>query len=367
MTIYTFKEIQPTKDIWNEIESSLDSTCFHTYEWTRYLKKIGHKPIYLSIYLSICEHEKCIGYFIGERFLFGRFSIIFSPMSNSGTYTMGLCMKNQIKEEERMAIYQELAEWLFFTNQASVLQIDDWQLRITSTSWIPYEEFHHKILEEQNIKYLIRPTLCAPVNVSEEEMWNKLHYKSCKYSINKARKLGLRVREISSYDEIDGFTKIHYEHIKDVAARHGMLPKPSQHRSRINALCKSLFPHRIIMLQVFGNDENGIEQIMSSGIFCIDKGQCMYWTGASYQRYQKYCPNELMVWEAMRLLHQRGGGILNFGGMATYKQKFGTVYEYVPRIIFSKYEHSMLVHLRAIMKAIYFKPRAYVAKLLGKQ
>ena len=51
--MYQFKKIQPTKDIWNEIENSFDSTCFHTYEWNDYLKKIGHKLIYLSIYLSI--------------------------------------------------------------------------------------------------------------------------------------------------------------------------------------------------------------------------------------------------------------------------------------------------------------------------
>ena len=288
-------------------------------------------------------------------------------MSNSGTYTMGLSIKKQISDEERVAIYKELSEWLFSTNQASVLQIDDWQLRVTSITWVPYEEFHHKVLEEHNINYSIRPTLCAPLNVSEETMWKSLHYKSCKYCINKARKLGLYIREISSYEEIDNFTKVHYEHVKDVAARHGMLPKPSQHRSRMNALCKSLFPSRIIMLQVLGNDEAGVEQIMSSGIFCLDKGECMYWTGASFQRYQKYCPNELMVWEAMRLLHQRGGGILNFGGIATYKQKFGTIYEYVPRIIFSKHKHSILAQLRAILKAIYFKPRAYIAKLLGKR
>jgi hypothetical protein len=176
------------------------------------------------------------------------------------------------------------------------------------------------------------------------------------------------VKEITKFEDIDAFTKIHYEHVKDVSRRHGtLIPKPAQRRKRMKALCESLFPERVIMLEVIGNDENGVEQTMSSGIYCIDKGECMYWTGASFQCYQKYCPNELMVWEAMRLLHQRGGGILNFGGMAKYKQKFGTIYEYVPRIIFSKYKHSMLSQLRAIIKAIYFKPRAYVAKLLSKR
>ena len=91
------------------------------------------------------------------------------------------------------------------------------------------------------------------------------------------------------------------------------------------------------MVECIGKDENGIEQIMSTGIFCIDKGQCAYWTGASYQRYQRYSPNELMVWEAMRRLNERGAGDLNFCGSAEYKLKFGTVYAYVPRLLFAKY------------------------------
>lgn len=362
MMQYKFSFIEPTNSIWNEIESSLDSTVFHSKGWNTYLKRIGHRPLLISI----SNDENIMGFFVGEKFLFGRFSIISSPQSNSGTYTMGLCMTKKITQEERVIIYKHLAEWLFTNKLASVLQVDDWQLRITSAPWIPYEEFHHKVLEDLNVNYSVRPTLCVAVNTSEEEMWTNLHYKSCKYSINKARKLGLYTKEITRFEDIDSFTKIHYQHVKDVAARHGMRPTPAQHRSRMKALCESLFPDRVMMLQVIGQDENGVEQIMSSGIYCIDKGECMYWTGASFQRYQKYCPNELMVWEAMKLIHQRGGGILNFGGMATYKQKFGTLYEYVPRIVFSKNKHSILTRIRSIIKNIYFKPRAFFAKLKGK-
>lgn len=361
--MYFFKKIEPTEEIWDKVQKSNDSTVFHSPGWNKYLRRIGHKPIMISV----SNNRGDIGYFLGEKFLFNRFTIISSPQSNSGTYTMGLCMNVEITQEERVIIYKHLAEWLFSINQASVLQIDDWQLRITSAPWIPYEEFHHKVLENLNVKYSVRPTLCVAVNTSEEDMWANLHYKSCKYSINKARKHGLYVKEITNFEDIEDFTKIHYEHVKDVSHRHGtLIPKPAQRRKRMKALCESLFPDRVIMLEVIGNDDNGTEQIMSSGIYCIDKGECIYWTGASFQRYQKYCPNELMVWEAMRLLHQRGGGILNFGGMGTYKLKFGTVYEYVPRIIFTKHKNSIFAYIRPFIKAIYFKPRAWVEKMMSK-
>ena len=106
----------------------------------------------------------------------------------------------------------------------------------------------------------------------------------------------------------------------------------------MRAVCESLWPDRVMMLECVGKDENDVEQVMSTGIYCLDKGQCSYWTGASYQRYQKNCPNELMVWEAMKRLSARGAGDLNFCGMASYKLKFGTIYAYVPRLKFAKYK-----------------------------
>lgn len=162
--------------------------------------------------------------------------------------------------------------------------------------------------------------------------------KSCKYSIHKAEKLGLQVRTVDRFEDIAGFVDIHYDQLCEVCAKQGMKPKASQKKDRMLALCESLFPDRVIMLQVIGNDEEGRQQVMSSGIFCLDKGECSYWTGASYQRYQKYCPNELMVWEAMRMMREKGAGDLNFCGMADYKLKFGTVYAYVPRLVFTKYQ-----------------------------
>lgn len=357
--MYTFKEISNSEIPWKKIENSLDSTCFHTEKWNIYLKRIGVKPYIIEV----SNEDTIIGYFIGEK-IGVCVHIITAPIEGIGTYTQGLCTQIPIKEEERIVIYQDLSKWLFDQRQVYLLQVDDWQLRRTNAEWIPYEDFHYEILEKMGVAYSVRPTLCVPVNTSIEEMWKNLHYKSCKYSINKAKKLGLRVKQITNFDDIDEFTKIHYSQLKEVCAKQGMRPKPSQSQKRMKALCESLFPDRVIMLEVLGNDDNGVERVMSSGIFCSDKGQCIYWTGASFQRYQKFCPNELMVWDAMCKLYELGSGELNFGGMASYKLKFGTVYEYVPRIAFAKYPW-MLNILPFMKKSYHFIKRA-VAKILGK-
>ena len=358
--MYTFNKVLYSKIPWKIIENSIDSTCFHSEKWNIYLKKIGINPYIVEV----SKDNIVYGYFVGEKIGF-IIHIITAPIEGIGTYTQGLCMLLPITEEDRIIIYKELANWLFLNKEACLLQVDDWQLRRTSADWIPYEDFHQDTLETMNVPYSVRPTLCVSVNTSIEEMWSHLHYKSCKYSINKARKLGLYVKQITNYDEIAEFSKIHYSQLKEVCAKQGMRPKPSQSQKRMKTLCESLYPDRVIMLEVIGKDENGEEQIMSSGIFCLDKGQCSYWTGASYQRYQKYCPNELMVWDAMCRLHKLGGGELNFGGMATYKLKFGTVYEYVPRIAFAKY--SWMLHILPWLKKQYHNSKILIAKIVGKK
>ena len=374
---YEFKHIHPNQEIWTQIEASTQSTCFHTKEWYAYLKKIGYHPYMISV----STDNTLVGYFIGERIWRGVW-LLTSPFEGIGTYTQGLVllgknengelrtengdMRTKTREEERVEIYRQLAEWAFANHVAVYLQVDDWQLRRDSAEWIPYEVFKQDVLERLQVKYEFRPTLYLDMGgKTEEELWSMQHYKSCKYSVNKARKLGLYVRQITEKEEIAAFCKRHYAQLHEVCVRKGMTPKPSQAEARMRALCEALFPYRVIMMECIGKDENGEEVVMSTGIFCPDKGESIYWTGASYQRYQKCCPNELMVWEAIRLLQQRGAGGLNFGGMADYKLKFGTIYAYVPRLIFTKYQ--WIYQAKTAAKQTYHGIRNGLAKWVKKR
>lgn len=361
--MYKFERIEPNAEDWKRIEGAEESTCFHAEKWYNYLKRIGVKPFIVEVRAkseegrgksreSKVESGELIGYFFGEKMWLG-VPMVVAPVEGIGTYTHGLSMLRPTSESERIEIYQALAQWIFDRHIAWSFQVDDWYLRRDSAEWIPYEVFKHELIEQYEIPYEFRPTLHVPVNKSEDELWAGLSYKSCKYSINKAKKEGLEVREITRFEDIPAFCKEHYKQLCDVCRRKGKHPKPAQAEKRMRAVCESLFPERVIMLEVVGKDENGIEQHMSSGIWCIDKGECIYWTGASYQRYQKYCPNEIMVWEAMKRLSARGGGDLNFGGMASYKLKFGTIYAYVPRLKFAKFK--ILLNWTQHLKMIYHK------------
>ena len=354
---YRFEKIEPTKEDWKRIEGAYDSTCFQTEKWYVYLKRIGVKPFIAAVY----DEDEQIGYFFGEKVWIG-IPMITAPIEGIGTATQGLNMLRTTSETERIEIYQALAQWIFDKHIAWAFQVDDWQLRRDSAEWSPFEEFRFEVIEQYGVPYESRvPTLHVKVNKSEEELWSGLSYKSCKYCINKANKLGLEVREITNYEEIPAFCKIHYDQLRDVCRRKGQRPKPAQGEKRMRAVCESLFPNRVMMLKCVGRDENGEEQVMSSGIWCLDKGESIYWTGASYQRYQKYCPNELMVWEAMKRLSARGAGDLNFGGMASYKLKFGTIYAYIPRLKFAKYK--IFLNWTQELKNLYYH---YVKKIVEK-
>lgn len=352
---YGFRRILPVEGDWNLIETAYDSSCFQTRQWYDYLKRIGYNPIVFAV----LENGKKIGYFLGERIWRGVF-LVTAPYEGIGTYTQGLSMMKKISLDERVCIYKSLAQWLLDNRIASYFQVDDWQMREESIGWDADKARCNQRLSEAGIQYAIRPTLFVSLNKSVEELWSGLHYKSCKYCINKARKLGLKAIVIDKAEDIPEFVGMHYSQLLEVCRRKGVKPKAAQERKRMLALCESLFPDRVLMIKVVGPDEEGVIQNMSSGIFCIDKGECSYWTGASYKRYQKYCPNELMVWEAMRMLSEKGAGDLNFCGMADYKLKFGTIYAYVPRMVFSKY--SWLYDAKNLAKRLYYRSRKLLIK-----
>lgn len=344
---YKFRKLNPNDVNWNDIESAQECTCFHTQQWDKYVHSCGYK----TFIVEIKQNNEVIGYFVSTIIGY-LLKAICAPLDSLG-YTQGLILKHPIIVPNRILIYKDLVEWVFKNHYAQYVSVDDWQLREERQEWTDQFSWTNPILENHCIKYAVRPTLFLSMNnKSVDDLWAGLHYKSAKYCINKAKKLGLHSRIITKKNEIGDFLRIHYDQICDVCDRHNAgKPKLGQSLPRLQKACEALFPDRVLLMQVIGNDENGEEQVMSSAMFFIGNEETIYNTGASYQRFQKYCPNELMVWDAICILKEKGVRALNFGGMANYKLKFGTTYAYVPRLIFYKY--AFIDNARKIAKRIY--------------
>lgn len=290
---------------------------------------------------------------------------VYAPPMGTGTYTQGIVSFVPISKAERVQMYKELAEWAFVSGIASAIKVDDWALRqdYTNKEWISEHLYYDPILE--GIEHIGRPVYTIDLKAEENVLWDRLQYKSCKYCINKARKCGLSMRQIKSRDEIADFVKIHVDQINDVSHRHGEKGARYQNYKELYSLCSTLFPKDVLMLQVVGKDENDKMQVMSSGIWVIGKSQTIWYTASSYQRYQKYNPNELMNWEAMLLLHRMGCDCANTGGVALYKKKYGSTLEYIPRMIFRKTPYTILPD--EIIKNLYVKLRMLKRKWKSKK
>lgn len=140
---YEFKHIVSTEGEWQKIESVAESTCFHTQKWCTYSDRIGYR----SYVVEVSIDGSVIGYFIGARIWRGVWMLT-APFEGTGTYTQGLVMRDSVSERERVEIYRQLTEWAFTNHVAAYLQVDDWQLRRDSATWIPYADFHQEVLEE---------------------------------------------------------------------------------------------------------------------------------------------------------------------------------------------------------------------------
>ncbi|MCI6324924.1 MAG: peptidoglycan bridge formation glycyltransferase FemA/FemB family protein [Bacteroidales bacterium] len=358
MSNYNFKIIHPADQIWAQIDSAYEQTIFHTKEWFAYLHKIYSIRPFM---VSVIHDNQVVGFFVGQK-KWGGVNALYSPPMNTGTNNMGIVMFGPTTSEQLITIYQEFANWVFKKKIAQYIKIDDWNLHKDTDTYINESVYQDTRLLD--IQHQGRPTYYINLKQSEDKLWHTMHYKSCRYCINKAIKNGLFVRRITDKNEITQFVKIHRQQICDVSRRKGIATRTYQEERKLLALCNLLFPNKVLLLQVIGNDDEKRAQVMASGIWLIGKKEAVWWTGASFQRYQHYCPNELMLWEALRIIKKEGCESLNLCGMASYKRKYGSTITYVPRLFFRS--HPYIITMDEILKKIYRQIQFYKRKLKGK-
>lgn len=334
--MYQFEKINPANIDWDNVVQSEEATIYHTKEWFNFMSS---KPNWHPFVIKVNRDNAIIGYFFGELINLLFIKIVGAPCKGAGAYHQGFIRAKGVQNltvDDRIVIYQEIAEWLSITEHVSTLQVSDFQFAQFEEEYQDERGYKFPKLDELNISYTALPTYVLDLDKSEEELWAGLHYKSCKYCINKAVKEELRIKVITNRNEIKSFVNEHMREKQDVSRRHGRkYSLLTNGRKRILHLCETLFPDRVLMLQVIGVNDNHEDFVCASGIFCFDQGMSIYYSGCSYAQYQKLCPNELMVWEAIRIIHQRGSKCFNMIGIAPYKRKFGAKLAYVPRVSFT--------------------------------
>lgn len=329
MSGFSFKIIDRKGIDWEKIESCYDHTVFKSQKWINFLIDTQNVEPFV---VEIIQKDKLIGFFIGEKFK-KIFTIVSSPFEGWSTSFQGLNMLNPISIKMRVGIYEELIKYLFDQKICSFFQSSDWQLDLAHVA-------------HSGLKFEILKGYYLDLSKSEKEIFDNMS-SSAKDPIRKAKKNNITVKipkETSSYLDV------YYAQLLDVFGKQGL--KPTHNLKDISLMVNTMVQsNKILMMESVSTEGIG----MASGFFLYDNDFAFYAGGASFQRFQKLCPNEILIFEALKGLKELGVRTVEFGGGRRYKEKYGTTPYVKPRIVASRYPS--LYVLKSVSKRFYYELR----------
>lgn len=329
--MYDFTVCEKSSIPWDQIESSLDSNIFHTKDWMKFLFACkGLNPFIVRIH----REDKTIGFFIGYKFKKIGFNIIGSPFEGWTTSYQGICSEYPLGPEQRIAIYKDLSKYC--NKHCILLQFSDWNINNDDVKG------HFKNFNLQNSYYLdLSPDI--------ETLFKSFKQKSCQYAIHKAQKLGVKIQEPEQLDE---FAEEYYNELIDVFSKQGLSPTYSV--DRVKHLLNNVAPYHRTLLEARHPETN---ECIATIIFVHHNHMAFYWGAASYRSYQKYCPNELLMFEAIKRMKEVGVTLLEMEGIRPYKEKYNPVQYSKPQVMIGKFP--FVVPLKNFAKRTFFQLRNF--------
>jgi hypothetical protein len=150
-------------------------------------------------------------------------------------------------------------------------------------------------------------------------------------AVRKAETAGLKVEFGTDRESVRAFYRLHC----GTRRRHGLPPQPFRFFENIQRHILGL-GRGFVAIARMGN------QPAAAGIFFYHGGEALYKFGASDFRLQRYRPNNLMMWAALRRCAEAGLAILNLGrtslsneGLRRFKLGLGAV---ETRLQYAKYD-----------------------------
>lgn len=334
--MYEFRIVEQDKIAWDKIESCYDHTVYKSQVWLEFLNKTqAIKPFVVEISFK----DQLLGYFVGQIFK-KIFKIVASPFEGWTTSYQGLSFISPISVRERVAIYEELISYLFTNKICSMFQATDWQLETEA-------------IKDSNLNYELLKGYKIDLNQTEEQIFKNFSSSSCQYAIKKSHKLGVEIREAK---DLSQFAQHYYNQLLEVFGTQGL--KPTYSINRVISLIDKLHQSgKLLLLEAVSTD--GI--CLATGIFPGDNNIAFFWGGASYKKYQKYCPNEPIMYEAIKYWKNYGAAEFEFGGGSKYKEKYGPIPYVKPKIIASKYKG--MLFLKSMAKKTFYSSREVKSRI----
>lgn len=329
--MYKFTICEENDIPWTQIESCSDSNIFHTRDWMKFLIVCkGLKPFVVRIHLD----KKLIGFFIRYKFKKIGLNIIGSPFEGWTTSYQGICSLYSLNKKQRISIYKKLSE--FCLKYCILLQFLDWNLDNEDVI------DHFQNFNFQRSYYL---DLSPDIDI----LFKSFKQKSCQYAIHKAQKLGVKIQVPEHPHE---FAEEYYNELVDVFSKQGLTPTYSV--DHVKYLLDNVSPCHRILLEARHPETN---ICIATIIFIYHNHMAFYWGAASYRAYQKYCPNELLMFEAIKRMKEAGVFLLEMEGIRPYKEKYNPIQYSKPQVLVAKYP--FVIPMKKFAKKTYYYIRNF--------
>jgi hypothetical protein len=286
--------LNPSDVPWSALDAFEDRTVFQTREWLEYLAETQRAR---PIVAELRERGEIAGYFTGLTFQ--RFGIRILGGSFPGWTTpyIGFNLKNGASRTAALEVVERLA-----FGELKCLHME-----ISSRGFTGADAeglgFRMRPLESQE----------TDLRLSEEEIFG-LMTSACRRCIRKSEKNGVRIEETRD----PAFAEEYHDQLEDVFQKQRLVP--TYNVERVRALIRHLAPTgRLLLLRAIGPDGKCI----GTGIYPGFNKTALFWGNASYRATQILRPNEALHWYAMRYWRARGVESFDWGGAATYKEKYG--------------------------------------------
>lgn len=299
-------------------------TLFHESAWLDHVLDIH--PGGRIEYFELFDGAERVGYHCALRVVKMMVPIHGSPLGGTGTNYMGPVVHADVDQARLLRGLKRL----FGPRRFLHLEL--------SNPWLD-----RSVLEAEGFRVQEGVTHLCPLPADEEAAWGTLKSEA-RNRVRKAEKNGLIVERTDDPAVVDQF----YEQFGEVYGKQGMARPFGPERPR--SLFERLLPAgRLLPLRVRQGEE-----VLAAGLFPYDERCIYFWGAASWLKYQKLCPNELLHWEVIRFAARNGIPAYNMcGGTSQFKNKFGG--EDVPYPTYYKSAVPLLETARRIYRERHFR------------
>ena len=279
-----------------------DYNIFQSIDWINF---VSHTQNAEPVFAIVKDGEVEVGRFTGLIIKKFGFRILGSSFPGWTTLYMGFNLDASVSVPDALNALENFA---FIQLKCIHLEIFDRNISINDFQLAGYN-------------YRLATSFEIDLSKSEEELLAAMKPKSCRYSIRKAEKLGV---EIKIADDAL-FADDYYAQLEDVFAKQKLVPTYS--KDRVKSLIEYLHPSgNLLLLRAIDQDGKSI----GTGIFPALNNTMYLWGAASWREYQHLCPNEPLIWFAMRYWKKKGITKFDMGGGGEYKRKYGGIKIQVP-------------------------------------